>query len=589
MQRISVPVILAGIAAAVSAGPAADQSWTHLRTENFEMYTTAGEKRGRETILYFEQVRALFSKVFPSAPSASQMPPVRIVAFRGEEEFAPFRPRQAAAAYYSSGLERDYIVMQSISPEHYPIAVHEYMHRVVHGMGLDLPVWLNEGLAELFATLQPKADKVLMGRMDARRAELLRTNRMIPFEQFLAVDVNSPFYNERDMAGMFYAQSFALAHMLYYGDKYMGHIGKLEHAYQTSKDPAAVFSSVYGRSLETVQHDLEAYMRQDKFFYGIANVKLEPAAETVVSRPADDYDTRIMIADLYRISKNWAESARMYGLAAQASPNRPEAEEGLGWLEMNQNRHAEALPHFVRAIGLGSKSPLVCENAGRLTRDDPQRALSYMRRAVELDPELKDGNLHLGELALNAHEPQLALDALSKIRKQTPDRASELFRALARAYLGLNNLDEARKNAELAKQYSKTEQDSSSAQDLLSRIARREPGNRPSAAAPVPAAEMPHQEAAAARPLLVRGSRRTIAGILVEVVCLGKQARMTVASDGGSKSVFLIDDPNRVEFGKGGEFSCGPQARTRVTIGYLDPPESSVGIAGIVRSIEFVK
>jgi hypothetical protein len=38
---------------------AADQ-WVKLATPNFELYTTAGEKKGREAILYFEQVRSFF-------------------------------------------------------------------------------------------------------------------------------------------------------------------------------------------------------------------------------------------------------------------------------------------------------------------------------------------------------------------------------------------------------------------------------------------------------------------------------------------------------------------------------------------------
>ena len=38
---------------------AADQ-WVKLATPHFELYTTAGEKKGREAILYFEQVRSFF-------------------------------------------------------------------------------------------------------------------------------------------------------------------------------------------------------------------------------------------------------------------------------------------------------------------------------------------------------------------------------------------------------------------------------------------------------------------------------------------------------------------------------------------------
>ena len=44
---------------------AADQ-WVKLTTPHFELYTTAGEKKGREAILYFEQVRNFFLQASPS-------------------------------------------------------------------------------------------------------------------------------------------------------------------------------------------------------------------------------------------------------------------------------------------------------------------------------------------------------------------------------------------------------------------------------------------------------------------------------------------------------------------------------------------
>ena len=39
----------------------AAEQWLKIKSSNFELFTTAGEKKGREAILYFEQVRGLFS------------------------------------------------------------------------------------------------------------------------------------------------------------------------------------------------------------------------------------------------------------------------------------------------------------------------------------------------------------------------------------------------------------------------------------------------------------------------------------------------------------------------------------------------
>src|SRR3982074_2206580 len=104
-----------------SVATAAEQ-WIKLKSSHFELYTTAGEKKGREAILYFEQVRDFFGKILVEKKGLAAAP-VRLIAFRSEEEYKPFQPSEAAVAFYLAGYDRDYIVMQSIAAEHYPVAV----------------------------------------------------------------------------------------------------------------------------------------------------------------------------------------------------------------------------------------------------------------------------------------------------------------------------------------------------------------------------------------------------------------------------------------------------------------------------------
>ena len=54
MRRVPVVLFLAAIPAL-----AADH-WTRITTPDFELYTTASEKDGRDTIRHFEQVREFF-------------------------------------------------------------------------------------------------------------------------------------------------------------------------------------------------------------------------------------------------------------------------------------------------------------------------------------------------------------------------------------------------------------------------------------------------------------------------------------------------------------------------------------------------
>src|ERR1700720_4695592 len=99
----------------------AAEQWLKIKSSNFELFTTAGEKKGREAILYFEQVRSLFNKLAKSG--SGPVTPVRIIAFNSEKEYKPYRFNESADAYYQGSRERDYIVMKSIAPENYPVAI----------------------------------------------------------------------------------------------------------------------------------------------------------------------------------------------------------------------------------------------------------------------------------------------------------------------------------------------------------------------------------------------------------------------------------------------------------------------------------
>src|SRR5438270_11474077 len=110
-------VLLLAFTVGLSAAPPAGE-WLRLTTPHFELYATAGAKRGRETILHFEQVRSFFMTAMPI--QAGPEFPVRIIAFRTANQYAPYAASTAAAAYYTQSQYRDYIVMKDLGEEHFP-------------------------------------------------------------------------------------------------------------------------------------------------------------------------------------------------------------------------------------------------------------------------------------------------------------------------------------------------------------------------------------------------------------------------------------------------------------------------------------
>ena len=84
----------------------------------------------------------------------------------------------------------------------------------------DLPLWLNEGLADYYSSFEIDAGgrAVIFGRAIPGHYNELSTNGWMPLTALLATTRTSPAYNENARRGVFYAESWLLVHMMLHGD-----------------------------------------------------------------------------------------------------------------------------------------------------------------------------------------------------------------------------------------------------------------------------------------------------------------------------------------------------------------------------------
>src|SRR5512147_1269958 len=97
---------LALVLLALSAAAADRDPWIRVTSTHFELFTDAGERSGREVVKHFEQVHSFFEQRFKKGIDPSRR--ARVLLFRNEKEFEPYRPSASAAAFFHPGQYRDF-------------------------------------------------------------------------------------------------------------------------------------------------------------------------------------------------------------------------------------------------------------------------------------------------------------------------------------------------------------------------------------------------------------------------------------------------------------------------------------------------
>ncbi|HTP86103.1 MAG TPA: DUF1570 domain-containing protein [Bryobacteraceae bacterium] len=571
MQRFA-GIVAAAVVSALAAHAADD--WVRLTTSHFELLTTAGEKKGREAILCFETVRQFFADygIGRAAPGR-----VRIVGFRNEQEFRPYAPSEFAAAFYSGGDAGDYIVLSRTGAESFPVAVHEYLHLLTHHGPRELPVWLNEGLAEVFSTLRPAGSRVIVGETMPANLEELRRSRPIELETLLTAGRDSRFYTERAPADLFYAESWALVHMLFTSHEYRPRFRAFLEAVQSGQNAAAAIRHVYGKSVTDIERDLASYVSGGRYRAAVVGVRLERAAEAVKAEPMKAWDAELALAQLLASTKRQTETGKkMLEQLMAEQPQRPETPALLGEMALREGRRDDAIGLLARAsqLGIGDAGVYFRYAMLRWSRsgDGDKEVREELRKALALQPDFAEARLRLGFALMDHGEYREALGELTKVKDLPQNDAFWYYHGMGYAHYRLDEYEEARAAMEKARKWARGATQQTALEHLDSAVATAEADAKANAEI-IAAAHLPKME-----------------GRLKQVECAGTKVRLELLT-GGQPVWFFIDDPSAVRMTNAGsittEFVCGEQEGRPVVIEYLAQSDAATDTIGLVRGIQF--
>jgi hypothetical protein len=292
--------------------------WVRVETPNFVVFGESGERRTREIAAEFERFREALGRV-TVAPGKSAVPTV-IVVFDTQSSFREYRPRYNGkiidVAGYYIGTEAQSVIALTIQDRDNALRTifHEYSHLMLADLLRGIPTWVNEGLAEYYSTFP-----VLGGRIPSH-SYLLGGTALMPLDELITVDDSSPLYNEGNRRSLFYAQSWALVHMLLSAepsryDDLRAYIGLT-----TAGEPsAAAWRKVFGT--KDIIPDLRSYVERGRMtafrFREVGKIETSVGPASRVS-PSD---VQALLGDLLRFTHPEGARAHLEAAAAMQPPS----------------------------------------------------------------------------------------------------------------------------------------------------------------------------------------------------------------------------------------------------------------------------
>jgi hypothetical protein len=441
---------------------AKEYQWNKAESPNFIVYTLEGEKDARRAALQFEQVKANLETIGFKVQTPKK---VVVVSFGGRPLFQQYLPQKGnIAAFYQRGMDQDYIIMRDVNYDTFPTAIHEFVHLLVQYSGLKVPVWFNEGLAEFYSSLRNEGKKVLIGGIPPYRLTLLNQSSLIPLADFLSVDRKSSLYNESDRRGVFYAQSWALVHMLRMSPEYREKNSAIFAHMKEKTLTAADFERALERPLATIEKDLKAYTRQTEFLGSVMDAKLEQVESRVSVISIAESEARLTLACVLASGPSFAKAEPVLLELQKNDPTNLTIIEKLAVVAMYGQKDDLALERLEEADGLGStnvKLMLQYVARKRSQSDGPEaRAtiLNTLQRLAKDNGENVEVALSLASSLNREQKAVQALVALNAVKTVKPDDAFHLFRARAYTQLNLKNLSETQKEIANARKYAEGEQ-----------------------------------------------------------------------------------------------------------------------------------
>jgi tetratricopeptide (TPR) repeat protein len=343
--------------------PLVQRRWFEARTAHFNIYSCGETQQVSRLAGHLEQFRLAYLSL--AGVQAVASPPIVVLAFPDSASMQPFLPIRGGkpaslTAFFHRGSDENLIVLPLTESVSLQAILHEYTHLLLRHNDSYWPLWLKEGMAEIYGTLEViGGHNIRIGKPIPEHLSLLGMAPMLPLHDLFRVSHDSPEYNERDRQGMFYAQSWLLAHYLMIGDQaaHRPAFGQFSVLLRQGQPPEQAFTTVFNAPGQVIEKELRSYAKRPKLESLDLSVTADlTMAQPIAIRPLGSVEVCFRLGDeLFRVGRS--DAARIYFLHGEKlAPRSPLPSEGLGLIAADRNATEEAIRLLGQALQRGSIS-----------------------------------------------------------------------------------------------------------------------------------------------------------------------------------------------------------------------------------------
>ena len=309
-----VPVALIFLVCGAAAG---EPPWLEINSAHYTVITDAGEKRGHEVALRFEQMRAVFANLL-SKDRLHQSIPLTIFALGNDKSYyqaAPLDQGQPidVPGFILPGEDQDFIVLNLSEGEPWRAVAHDFALMLLTYNYPPTQRWFDDGLSNYFSSIRVDSRQVEIGGDPAPNFTGNQSSRGQLFTQLLArqdwIPLPELFAMRSDASSgtkqsLFRAQSWIVMHYLLHEKKLPETGTYFDFALNQHLTVADAIQKAYGVSASEFEQAIKNYFRSQ---FGSTDTGSKPGAADSSSGPIDRFPTPVGAEDSAITSKPIAE------------------------------------------------------------------------------------------------------------------------------------------------------------------------------------------------------------------------------------------------------------------------------------------